>query len=86
MSQKMNKTKEQVADDIVVSITQSVSLLKKELKDKDISDKMTLVMISTSVLVGLIAARLGIAKELDDAIEMTNKLSKDLEKEDEKVQ
>ncbi len=85
MSQKMNKTKEQVADDIVVSITQSVSLLKKELKDKEISDKMTLVMISTSVLVGLIAARLGIAKELDDAIEMTNKLSKDLEKDDEKV-
>ena len=85
MSQKMNKTKEQVADDIVVSITQSVSLLKKELKDKEISDKMTLVMISTSVLVGLIAARLGIAKELDDAIEMTNKLSKDLERDDEKV-
>jgi hypothetical protein len=85
MSQKMNKTKEQVADDIVVSITQSVSLLKKELKNKQVSDQMTIVMLSTSVLVGLIAAKLGIAKELDDAIEITNKLTKDMEKEDEKV-
>jgi hypothetical protein len=81
----MNKTKEQVADDIVVSITQSVSLLKKELKNKQVSDQMTIVMLSTSVLVGLIAAKLGIAKELDDAIEITNKLTKDMEKEDEKV-
>jgi hypothetical protein len=85
MSQKMNKTKEQVADDIVVSITQSVSLLKKELKNKQVSDQMTIVMLSTSVLVGLIAAKLGIAKELDDAIEITNKLTKDMEKDDEKV-
>jgi hypothetical protein len=81
----MNKTKEQVADDIVVSITQSVSLLKKELKNKQVSDQMTIVMLSTSVLVGLIAAKLGIAKELDDAIEITNKLTKDMEKDDEKV-
>lgn len=85
MSQKMNKTKEQVADDIVVSITQSVSLLKKELKNKQVNDQMTIVMLSTSVLVGLIAAKLGIAKELDDAIEITNKLTKDMEKDDEKV-
>jgi len=81
----MNKSKEQVADDIVVSITQSVSIFKKELKDKQISDPMTIVMLCTSVLVGLISARLGVSKEVDDAIEITNKLTKDLEKNNEKI-
>lgn len=72
-NKKLNLTKQQVADEIVVSVTKAVSILQKELREKQL-DNFTVANMAISFLIGILSSQLGVQEELQSALEILEKL------------
>lgn len=72
-NKKLNLTKQQVADEIVVSVTKAVSILQKELREKQL-DNFTVANMAISFLIGILSSQIGVQEELQSALEILEKL------------
>lgn len=77
---KIDKTTQQVADDIIVSMTQAIQVLKMKLpKDDTHINQQTIVNMAITFFVGILATHLGIQKELDSSLSIMENLRKEKE-------
>lgn len=76
---KNKLTPQQIADEMVISVTEAVSIMQKEIKDK-VLDQQALVGMSMSFLMGILASKLGVQKELERSLDILDKLRKEQEK------